>query len=149
MSCQTCGSAGSCGCSSVIIPIGPPGVAGPTGLIGPIGIQGPIGLTGIQGVPGVTMNKYAVTMACIANTSYTIAVNTMTNSGTNPLLNTWASTPNVIDFIPAIWVEIGGGSNIWALVTSNPTYIPGIGFQGNQMIFTPQVSANYRIILLG
>lgn len=148
-SCQSCENS-ICSCGTITLPTGPPGPTGPTGLIGNTGAQGPQGPTGAQGPAGVTVAKFAQTFAATANTPITIAKASII--ACNPLIGTCASTPRDVDFTVAIWVDFGGsGSGPWALVTHNTAFVSGIGYNetGSTFNFTPVVTANYRIVIIG
>lgn len=97
MSCSSCGSGGTCGCSSVEIPIGPPGEDGVDGasvsvipeLPGANCINGGIKITdgagnvsyvcngapGVDGTSGTTTTKYANTFVVVSNSNVVLRSN--------------------------------------------------------------------------
>lgn len=152
MSCQTCGSTGSCGCFSVNVPIGPTGPPGPTGLTGGVGPTGATGLTGPIGPTGVTPAKYAVTLTTRSGGNFFISENAITNTGTNPLLNTWASTPRSVDFNISIWKSQSGTSSgpSWELITHDISQISSLVYtEGVGLTFNALFTGSIRVIIQG
>jgi len=149
--CPSCGSAGNCSCSSVVIPIGPQGPAGPQGVAGANGIQGVQGLTGPQGAAGATPAKYANTFTYSGiggGDAAPIIINLAAIISCNALINTCVSTPTNADFIVTVWFISGSQ---YKEVTNNSSYISSIIYDtaANQLTITPSANGIYRIVVIG
>ena len=154
--CPSCGSAGTCNCSSITIPIGPQGPSGPQGITGNTGLQGPQGLTGPQGIAGTTPAKYANTFiittprVVLGNPAIPIPITISYAAIVSPnaLISTSASTPEHLDFNTTVWFI---NNSQYREVTSDTSYITSIIFDTTSDILTiqPAVTGEFRVIIFG
>jgi hypothetical protein len=177
MACNTCGSSGSCGCSTVEIPFGPPGEDGADGTSVTVvaeaaganctygGVKvtdgaGNItyvctGAPGTNGTSGTTPEKYAnnftVTSTVVMGiTIYSpILITSAAIIACNPLMNTCVSTPTNFDFNITVWYSISGTQ--WQEVTSNTSYISQIIYDtsGDLLMILPKATGTYRVVIIG
>ena len=152
MACTTCGTSGTCGCNTVVIPVGPAGPIGPQGLIGPIGLTGPQGIQGVQGIAGSSPAKYAVTftvtgaMTSIGPTNIPnpIQISKAAIISCNPLLSTCTSAPMDCDFITTVLQNSG---TQWKEV--NNLCIITYDTAASMLTITVPTLGVYRVICIG
>ena len=150
--CTTCGSAGTCSCSSIVIPQGPQGLTGATGATGAAGPIGPQGIQGPAGATGATPAKYANTFTVVAEAEGGVPpATTITKAALiscNALIGTCVSTPTDADFIVNVW-QVSGSQ--YKEVTSNTAFITSIIYDtaGNTLTINWKIAGTFRVIVFG
>lgn len=175
MSCTSCGSSGTCNCSTIIIPQGNPGQDGqdgqdgisPSTIVEPPGINCPYGGTkitdadgnisyvcnGIPGTSGVSARKFAQTYEVLSigtgDTFTLINIPYTSISSCGALINTCASTPKNIDFVLAVWYSSAITGPWLNLNDSVGHYGATYDEVSNNLTIYPAAAGYYRIVILG